>query len=298
MAEVGPDAPARAEIDSTQAWRLIAMGEDEEALAVLRRQLEQLGHDDDSQDAGWARWGIACALLDGGDASGARAAIAPCVDGWRDDIPHRDHKLAWLLVALEAAATRRDGGDARAVLGRMAWASHDPRVRYARALPEIADGRTPRAGEIEQAARDLEKGGLRLQAARARARAASLLAGLPGAEDQAAELAAEALVVSRAMGADASCRRLEGLLRRLGRRAPTRGAGPGREGLTAREVEVLRLLAEGASNRAVAERLVISEKTAARHVANIFAKLGVHTRAQAVSVAAERGVLQAAAPST
>src|SRR4029079_18902876 len=43
--------------------------------------------------------------------------------------------------------------------------------------------------------------------------------------------------------------------------------------LTAREVEVLHLLAEGLSNRAIADRLVISEKTAIRHVSNIFTKL-------------------------
>ncbi len=62
------------------------------------------------------------------------------------------------------------------------------------------------------------------------------------------------------------------------------------DGLSPREVEVLRLLADGASNRAIAEALVISEKTAARHVANLFAKLGVHSRAQAARIAAERGL--------
>jgi DNA-binding NarL/FixJ family response regulator len=54
-------------------------------------------------------------------------------------------------------------------------------------------------------------------------------------------------------------------------------------GLTPREIEVLGLIGEGLSNRAIGERLVISEKTAGRHVSNIFCKLGVHNRAQAVS---------------
>ncbi len=62
-------------------------------------------------------------------------------------------------------------------------------------------------------------------------------------------------------------------------------------GLTAREVEVLGLIAEGLSNRGIGERLVISEKTAGRHVSNIFCKLGVHSRAQAVAVAASRGLV-------
>jgi DNA-binding CsgD family transcriptional regulator len=73
--------------------------------------------------------------------------------------------------------------------------------------------------------------------------------------------------------------------------------GPGRPapeaaatGLTPRELEVLALLAHGFSNRAIAERLVISEKTAVRHVSNIFGKLGVHTRAEAARIAAEDGL--------
>lgn len=67
------------------------------------------------------------------------------------------------------------------------------------------------------------------------------------------------------------------------------------EGLTPRELEVLRLLADGLSNRQIAARLVISEKTAGRHVSNIFGKFGVHNRAQAARLAAERGITSAPA---
>ena len=56
-------------------------------------------------------------------------------------------------------------------------------------------------------------------------------------------------------------------------------------GLTRREVEVLRLVASGQSNREVAINLVISEKTAARHVANIYAKLGLSSRSAATAFA-------------
>jgi DNA-binding NarL/FixJ family response regulator len=56
-------------------------------------------------------------------------------------------------------------------------------------------------------------------------------------------------------------------------------------GLTPREVEVLRIVATGATNREVADRLIISEKTVARHVSNIFAKLGVASRAAATAYA-------------
>ncbi len=56
-------------------------------------------------------------------------------------------------------------------------------------------------------------------------------------------------------------------------------------GLTGREVEVLRLVAAGKTNRAIADELGISEKTIARHVSNIFMKLGLSTRAAATAYA-------------
>jgi DNA-binding CsgD family transcriptional regulator len=64
----------------------------------------------------------------------------------------------------------------------------------------------------------------------------------------------------------------------------TRGRAGG-DALTAREVEVLGLLVEGQTNQEIAERLFISQRTARAHVAAILAKLGVATRAAAVSYA-------------
>jgi len=60
--------------------------------------------------------------------------------------------------------------------------------------------------------------------------------------------------------------------------------------LTPREVDVLALVAEGCSNREIAERLFISEKTASVHVSHILAKLGVRTRVQATALAHQLGV--------
>jgi DNA-binding NarL/FixJ family response regulator len=62
-------------------------------------------------------------------------------------------------------------------------------------------------------------------------------------------------------------------------------------GLTVREIEVLKLVAEGLNNQVIGERLFVSEHTVHRHVANILNKLSVSSRAAAVAQAARRGLL-------
>ena len=70
------------------------------------------------------------------------------------------------------------------------------------------------------------------------------------------------------------------------------GHAPGdAHGLTERELEVLRLVAAGETNKAIAAELVLSERTVDRHVSNIFAKLGVSSRAAATAHAYEHGLL-------
>jgi DNA-binding NarL/FixJ family response regulator len=67
------------------------------------------------------------------------------------------------------------------------------------------------------------------------------------------------------------------------------GSRPG--GLSPREAEVLRLVAAGLTNRAIATALTISERTVDRHVSNIFSKLDVSTRAAATAFAYEHGLV-------
>jgi DNA-binding NarL/FixJ family response regulator len=64
-------------------------------------------------------------------------------------------------------------------------------------------------------------------------------------------------------------------------------------GLTDREVEVLRLVATGRTNRAIAAELFLSEKTVARHLSNIFDKLDLPSRAAATAYAYEHGLVRA-----
>jgi len=82
---------------------------------------------------------------------------------------------------------------------------------------------------------------------------------------------------------------VEAVLGAAGHRTARRREGPA--GLTAREVEVLRLLARGLSNKQIAARLVISPKTAGTHVEHIYAKTGASNRATASLFAMQNGLL-------
>ena len=73
--------------------------------------------------------------------------------------------------------------------------------------------------------------------------------------------------------------------------APPSPTSPLAEPLSGRELEVLRLLASGASNKEIAAALVIAEGTAKNHITSILAKLGVRDRTQAALRARELGLL-------
>jgi HD-GYP domain-containing protein (c-di-GMP phosphodiesterase class II) len=105
---------------------------------------------------------------------------------------------------------------------------------------------------------------------------------LPAA-DAAAELRAE--VTAGRLDSDAA----EAVLAAAGHRVPRRREGPAR--LTAREVDVLRLVAQGLSSREIAVRLVISPKTVRNHIEHIYVKIGASNRATASLFAMQHGLL-------
>jgi DNA-binding CsgD family transcriptional regulator len=132
------------------------------------------------------------------------------------------------------------------------------------------------------------------EVARCRWRLAEALLGA-GDREQATAAARAAHATAVGLGAEP----LRGALEALARRGRLDlGAGVPAErtlaGLTPREVEVLRLLVEGRSNRQIAEQLFISGKTASVHVTNILAKLGVHSRLEATATARRLGLDQPA----
>jgi HD-GYP domain-containing protein (c-di-GMP phosphodiesterase class II) len=103
----------------------------------------------------------------------------------------------------------------------------------------------------------------------------------------AAEAAAELRAEVRAGRLDGTA--VDAVLEAAGHRLPRRREAVA--GLTAREVEVLILLARGLSNRQIAERLVITPKTAGNHVEHIYAKIGASSRAAAAMFAVQHGLL-------
>ena len=82
---------------------------------------------------------------------------------------------------------------------------------------------------------------------------------------------------------------VDAVLEAAGHRLPRRREAIA--GLTAREVEVLILLARGMSNKQIAEQLVITPKTAGNHVEHIYAKIGASSRAAAAMFAVQHGLL-------
>jgi DNA-binding CsgD family transcriptional regulator len=198
---------------------------------------------------------------------------------------------AQLLAALAAARLAdgdRDAADAAAEeLAAVAAGTGIPvvaaRADLAAARVDLAAGRSAAAGEA--ARRSLSAFGslaMPYEAAQARLELARALAA--DSPDLAVEEARAAHGTFRELGASRARDEAAAVLRELG--TATGGLPRGVGDLTAREQEVLGLLAAGMSNAQIAETLVISEKTAGHHVSRILAKLGVRNRAEAAAVAA------------
>ena len=106
----------------------------------------------------------------------------------------------------------------------------------------------------------------------------------------------EALDTYEAVGAESDGARVRRLLREAGGPVPRAGARPAafpeelaKHGVTARETEVLRLLGDGLSNAAIAERLFLSVRTVETHVSSLLAKLQVESRGQLTALSATIG---------
>jgi DNA-binding CsgD family transcriptional regulator len=227
-----------------------------------------------------AQPGLALLHLAGGDVDVALASIRTAVDETRE----RRGRPRLLAALVEIALAASELEAARSASEALEVAALELEAPYLRALARQATGAVLLAEDEPRSAlgalREAEDLWRRLEApfevARTRALAALACRDL-GDEIGAAmelEVAGGAL---RAIGAAPELARVEHLRRELA----ARRAGK----LTSRELEVLRLVAAGLTNRVIAGRLRISEKTVARHVSNIFLKLGLSSRSAATAYA-------------
>ncbi len=230
--------------------------------------------------------GRALLRLAQGDASAALAVIRRAVDERQDPLMRARLLEPYVQIAL-AAGDPFAAHVAATELGATAESSRAPLLRAMAARAQgsvaLADGEANAAIAILRRAwtlwRDLEAP---YEAARVRVLIGQACRAL-GDEDTAASEFDAAGDVFRVLGAGPDLARVEAMTR-------SRPKTGGPAGLTAREVEVLRLVAAGKSNRAIAEALVISEKTVARHVSNIFTKLDLSSRSAATAYAYEHGI--------
>lgn len=188
-------------------------------------------------------------------------------------------------VAAESLSLARADGVESAAWAVRVGAEHC-RLRWLCQLDAPDGDEMVRAWEASVAA--FGRFGHRFETARSQARLAAALRAVGRGTDAAAP-AAEARDVARRL-------RARPLLDEVAALAPPPAAtraqvGPTADALTGREQEVLALVAEGRSNRDIADVLYISPKTVSVHVSNILAKLGAEGRTEAVAIARRRGLL-------
>jgi LuxR family transcriptional regulator, maltose regulon positive regulatory protein len=244
-------------------------------------------------DAGPSGAEIVCRAriaLDGGD---QRTAVDLAERALRKLPGARRLDRAPALDVLAHAATA--GGDfdsaaaALAELGEIAEAAGTDllhaQVEAASGTLEAARGKHAQARRfLEDALDGFERGGAPYESITTRLELASSLGAL-GRSDEANAVAAAAFDGARSLGAAGLAERAQALRASLG------GAGDGaRAEVTRREEDVLRLLADGLTNKQIAERLVVSEHTVHRHVANILRKLGLQSRSAAAAYAVRTGL--------
>ena len=231
--------------------------------------------------------GLALLALDRGDIEAAVATIRRGLEEVRRPTP----RAALLSAAVEifrAAADRAAAADAAAELDRIAADSPSEVVR---ALAREATGAVRLDGgdlsgaltDLRQAAADWQRLAMPYEAARTGVLVGLACAALGDATSASLEFD-HAKASFASLGAETALARLTPLADALG----PRSADPV---LSARELEVLAHVAAGRTSREIAEELTISRHTVRRHLDNIFAKLGVNSRAAATAYAYEHGLL-------
>jgi DNA-binding NarL/FixJ family response regulator len=271
-------------------------------LAELRRRQGRLVEAstlfDQAEGHGLALLGRAEVAFDRGDLRAAAEQAARYLR--RVPTHNRTDRTAGLDLLVRAHTGLGDRDAARTALAELAaiatlvdGAPLHAAASFAAGYVALGDGKADEARRNLEDAVDLFlRSGAPFELARARIELARALASL-GRLDDASREAHRAIEVLSELKAELEIARARTLLASLAAAPLPEGpAGTRRTAdLTKREVQVLRLVAEGLNNQAIAERLFVSDHTIHRHLANILNKLSVSSRAAAVAQAARRGLL-------
>jgi len=291
-----------AAVDGLQASRPPMVGDAIARLGELRRRQGRLGEAAElfarSETHTLSLLGRAALALDRDDP----AEAAELADRYLRRFPERGRveRSAGLELAIKALARQGEHEPAAAALSELREIAARAKTGPIRAAVCSSEGALAAAqGENDAARRSFEDAldllaasEARFEVARVRLDLAGALAAL-GREDGARRELEAALVDFREMGADGEQTRSEAMLQSLHSAAaklPLDVVETPLGGLSTRELEVLGLVAEGRTNRDIAQRLVLSEHTVNRHVANILRKLGLPSRAAAASLAGRYGL--------
>ena len=204
------------------------------------------------------------------------------------------HHLPLLFLQVDILLAQEQVDEARELAGQLALLARQTQSDLLIAQAEFALGRAERhhpqqaVAHFQTTLAQLPRLEQSLLASRARLEMAQLLQESDWAG--AVTWARAALASFTRLGATYEANVAAALLRQLGVQPRTGPRLP--ETISQREMTVLTLLAHGLSNREIAERLVISEKTVEHHVSQVLSKLGVRNRAEAAALAVNTGILE------
>jgi LuxR family maltose regulon positive regulatory protein len=217
-------------------------------------------------------------------------------------VQNRTERAAALELMVRASVEQGRGDAADAAVAELQAIAQEARTGPLRALASLASGLVAARAEETEAARahfedavDLfVESGAPFETGRARVELAGVLRTL-GRDDAAVAEARRAIEDLTPLAASLEMARahalLDALTARAGAATATAATAADSDVLTRRQMEILRLIADGLNNQAIADRLFISEHTVHRHVANLLAKLNVSSRAAAVAQAGRLGLL-------
>jgi DNA-binding NarL/FixJ family response regulator len=259
------------------------------AAFYLRAELHRLRGEDHEAELVYARAhdagrdpqpGLALLRLGQGRTDAARVAIDRALEECEDPLS----RCRLLAAQVEIARAAGDVEPAHKAATELAGVAEQLNAPYLRAqaatvtgavLLDVGDS-TRAASTLRKAVAEWNALEAPYEAARARELLGVAYRRLGDEDGERLELSAAARTYKE-LGATPDLLRLEG---------PANADGP----LSPREVEVLRLVARGASNKVIAETLVISQKTVERHLSSIFTKLGLSSRSAATAYAFEHGL--------